>query len=159
MICSFSNDTVAPKVNVGQCLLINERVLFLRKMKRKWAVLDWSSILQPDTLLLLEGYCSTRGRCLLVSVHKWANAVSEKGEERMKCTWLIINASAKYFAPSSLMLFSVRLMIVSVYRWMRECRFWERWRANEVYLINLQCFSQILCSFVTNLVSRKADVC
>jgi hypothetical protein len=113
MLCPFSTDIVPVKIESVECLYWS--IMVYMQSKRRQVILPCCcAVLQPDVVPLQHRYCSPKDwEC-------WVSILINNGvyalEEKTSClTVLLCSAWARCCAPSSPILFSERLRVLSVY--------------------------------------------
>jgi hypothetical protein len=127
----------------------------MQSMRRQFVLPCCSAMFGPDVVPLHHRYYFPQDRAWRVSISKDSGAYAV--DKKTICpTVLFCNAWPRCCAPSSPILFSARSSVVSVYI---EGQWWicSRWEDNLSYRVVLQCVTQILCPFITDIIFRKIE--
>jgi hypothetical protein len=154
MLCSYSTDIVPWKIESGEFLFWSIMV-YMQLIRRQVALPCCFAVLEPDVVLLQHQYCSHKDREQWVSI-LIGNGVYAIAEKKSCLTVFFFSAWARCCAPSSPILFDERWRVVSVY-FDRSWWICHRWEDKLSYRIVVQCLSQMLCSYSTDMGPTKIE--
>jgi hypothetical protein len=154
MLYPFITDTVVDKIENGECLYWSI-MMYTQSIKKQVVLPCCSATLEQDIVPLYHRYCSPQDWEWWVSILIDNNAYTV--DQKTSClTVFFWSTWARCCAPSALILFELRSRVVSVY----IDRYW--WICSRLgdklsYRVVLQCLSQMLCPFITNIVPLQIE--